>query len=65
MTGSMVVELGDAFNVPVGGERTPRNKAENSPKKVSIEFGESRTSDMKVLLFGKHKFSIKLNVHNV
>ncbi|KMT08528.1 hypothetical protein BVRB_6g138110 [Beta vulgaris subsp. vulgaris] len=52
-----------ASNVPVGGERTPRNKAENLPKKVSIEFGESGTSDMKVLLFGKHGFSVKLNVH--
>jgi len=45
------------------GERTPRNKAENLPRKVSIEFGEAATSDMKVVLFGKHGFSVKLNVH--
>lgn len=53
-----------ATTVPVGGERTtPRSKGENLPKKVSIEFGESGTSDMKVMLFGKHGFSVKLNVH--
>ncbi|KAL2905669.1 hypothetical protein RDABS01_004379 [Bienertia sinuspersici] len=53
-----------ATNVSGGGERGPsRNKVENLPKKVSIEFGESGTSDMKVVLFGKHGFSVKLNVH--
>lgn len=45
------------------GERTPRNRADNLPRKVSIEFGKVGTSDMKVVLFGKHGFSVKLNVH--
>ncbi|XP_021718537.1 BTB/POZ domain-containing protein At3g50780-like [Chenopodium quinoa] len=53
-----------ASNVAEGVERTTnRNKSESLPKKVSIEFGESGTSDMKVVLYGKHGFSVKLNVH--
>ncbi|CAO2830631.1 unnamed protein product [Amaranthus hypochondriacus] len=52
-----------ASNVGVGGERIPKQKTESLPKKVSIEFGEAGTSDMKVVLYGKHGFSVKLNVH--
>ncbi|CAK9158732.1 unnamed protein product [Ilex paraguariensis] len=44
-------------------ERTPRSKIENVPRKVSIEFGEPRTSDLKVILHGKQGFSVKLGVH--
>ncbi|XP_074309119.1 BTB/POZ domain-containing protein At3g50780 [Silene latifolia] len=50
-------------NLPVGGDKTAKNKGENLPRKVSIEFGESGTSDVKVVLYGKHGFSVKLNVH--
>ncbi|GMH06459.1 hypothetical protein Nepgr_008299 [Nepenthes gracilis] len=44
-------------------ERIPRANTENLPRKVSIEFGELGTSDMKVVLFGNHGFLVKLNVH--
>ncbi|XP_059645244.1 BTB/POZ domain-containing protein At3g50780 [Cornus florida] len=44
-------------------ERTPRPKIENLPRKVSIEFGEPGTSDLKVLLLGRHGFAVKLSVH--
>lgn len=47
----------------IADERSTRSKVENLPKKVSLEFGESGTSDMKVVLIGKHGFSVKLNVH--
>lgn len=44
-------------------ERAPRHKIENLPRKVAIEFGEPGTSDMKVVLMGKHGFYVKLSVH--
>ncbi|KAF5791826.1 putative chromatin remodeling & transcription regulator BTB-POZ family [Helianthus annuus] len=36
---------------------------ENLPRKVSIEFGEAGTGDLKVVLFGKQGFIVKLSVH--
>lgn len=53
----------DQSEMPVSGERTPRNNMGSYPRKVSIEFGEPGTSDLKVVLFGKHEFSVKLDVH--
>ncbi|KAK4367683.1 hypothetical protein RND71_011475 [Anisodus tanguticus] len=47
----------------VPAERTPRSKTENVPKKVSIEFGEPGTSDLRVIMLGKQGFTVKLNVH--
>lgn len=47
----------------VVNERTSRPKIENLPRKVSIEFGEPGTSDLKVVLLGKQGFTVKLNVH--
>ncbi|XP_016494291.1 BTB/POZ domain-containing protein At3g50780-like [Nicotiana tabacum] len=47
----------------VPAERTPRSKVENVPRKVSIEFGEPGTSDLRVILLGKQGFTVKLNVH--
>ncbi|OWM84581.1 BTB/POZ domain-containing protein At3g50780 [Punica granatum] len=44
-------------------ERTPRPKTEHLPRKVSIEFGESGTSNMKVVLMGRQGFCVKLSVH--
>lgn len=41
----------------------PRPKIENLPRKVSIEFGDPGTSDLKVVLFGNQGFSVKLSVH--
>ncbi|CAN0911937.1 BTB/POZ domain-containing protein At3g50780 [Linum grandiflorum] len=46
-----------------GSDRGPRPKVENPPRKVAIEFGEPGTSDLKVILLGKHGFSVKLSVH--
>ncbi|GAV68270.1 hypothetical protein CFOL_v3_11773 [Cephalotus follicularis] len=51
------------INVPVVPDRTPRTKVESLPRKVAIEFGEPRTSDMKVVLLGKQGFCVKLSVH--
>lgn len=44
-------------------ERIPRPKVESLPRKVAIEFGEMGTSDLKVVLIGKHGFTVKLSVH--
>ncbi|KAF3637644.1 BTB/POZ domain-containing protein [Capsicum annuum] len=52
-----------AVTASVPAERTPRSKTENVPKKVSIEFGEPGTSDLRVILLGKQGFTVKLNVH--
>lgn len=52
-----------AVSAPVAPERTPRPKADHLPRKVSIEFGEPGTSDMKVILLGKQGFCVKLSVH--
>ncbi|GAB4847093.1 hypothetical protein Ancab_026103 [Ancistrocladus abbreviatus] len=57
-----VVDIPDT-NAAVAAERMPRTKNENLPRKVSIEFGEPGTSDMKVVLFGKTGLSVKLNLH--
>ncbi|GFQ01915.1 BTB/POZ domain-containing protein at3g50780 [Phtheirospermum japonicum] len=40
-----------------------RPKPENAPKKVTVEFGEPGTSDLKVILLGKQGFAVKLSVH--
>ncbi|KAI4314896.1 hypothetical protein L6164_027759 [Bauhinia variegata] len=44
-------------------ERAPRPKIENLPRKVAIEFGEPATCDLKVVIFGKQGFCVKLSVH--
>ncbi|KAF7809766.1 BTB/POZ domain-containing protein [Senna tora] len=46
-------------------ERAPagRSKIENLPRKVAIEFGEAGSCDVKVVLFGKQGFCVKLSVH--
>lgn len=44
-------------------DRPQRPKSEHIPRKVSIEFGESGTSDMKVVLIGRQGFCVKLSVH--
>ncbi|KAL8124794.1 BTB/POZ domain-containing protein At3g50780-like [Apium graveolens] len=41
---------------------TPRPKIE-MPRKVTIEFGEPGSSDLKVVLHGKQGFTVKLSVH--
>ncbi|KAK9067122.1 hypothetical protein SSX86_014447 [Deinandra increscens subsp. villosa] len=49
-------------------ERTagrPNSSTENLPRKVSIEFGEPGTGDLRVVLFGKQGFIVKLSVHKV
>ncbi|CAA0814333.1 BTB/POZ domain-containing protein [Striga hermonthica] len=38
-------------------------KPENQPKKVTIEFGEPGSSDLKVILLGKQGLYVKLSVH--
>lgn len=40
-----------------------RSKGESLSRKVSIEFGEPGSSDLKVVLRGKHGFVVKLIVH--
>ncbi|KAI4386722.1 hypothetical protein MLD38_004630 [Melastoma candidum] len=48
---------------PVVQERSPRPRSDHLLRKVSVEFGERRTSDMKVILVGKQGFCVKLSVH--
>ncbi|XP_073293935.1 BTB/POZ domain-containing protein At3g50780-like [Primulina huaijiensis] len=50
-------------NAPVKNERTPRPKLENVPRKLTIEFGEPETSDLKLILLGKQGLTVKLSVH--
>ncbi|XP_071915394.1 BTB/POZ domain-containing protein At3g50780-like [Coffea arabica] len=50
-------------SLPSITERTLRVKTENVQRKVSIEFGEPGTSDLKVILLGKQGFAVKLSVH--
>ncbi|KAL6587623.1 hypothetical protein OROMI_000601 [Orobanche minor] len=38
-------------------------KPENTPRKVTVEFGEPGTSDLKVILVGKQGLAVKLIVH--
>lgn len=52
-----------AVAAPAAPERPPRPKPDHLPRKVSIEFGEPGTSDMKVILLGKQGFCVKLSVH--
>uniref|UniRef100_A0A5B7B5F4 BTB domain-containing protein n=1 Tax=Davidia involucrata TaxID=16924 RepID=A0A5B7B5F4_DAVIN len=51
------------LSASVVSERAPRPKIENLPRKVSIEFGEPGTSDLKVVLLGRQGFAVKLSVH--
>ncbi|KAA8547297.1 hypothetical protein F0562_003839 [Nyssa sinensis] len=51
------------LSASVVSERMPRQKIENLPRKVSIEFGEPGTSDLKVVLLGRQGFAVKLSVH--
>lgn len=53
--------LGAALVAERTGVRT--QNAENLPRKVAIEFGEHGTGDLKVVLFGKQGFIVKLSVH--
>ncbi|CAH9102183.1 unnamed protein product [Cuscuta epithymum] len=50
-------------SVPVETDQTPHPNIMNVPKKVSIEFGESGSSDVRVVLIGKQGLAVKLNVH--
>lgn len=52
-----------SVSTSVGTERGPHPKIENVARKVSIEFGEPGTSDLRVILLGKQGFAVKLNVH--
>lgn len=52
-----------SVSTSVATERTPHPKIENVARKVSIEFGEPGTSDLRVILLGKQGFAVKLNVH--
>ncbi|GER51364.1 BTB/POZ domain-containing protein [Striga asiatica] len=47
-------------NPSVPSEKSHR---ENPPKKVTIEFGEPGSSDLKVILLGKQGLYVKLSVH--
>lgn len=44
-------------------ESTTKPKIENIQRKVSIEFGEPGTSDLKVVVLGKQGFTVKLSTH--
>ncbi|XP_057768469.1 BTB/POZ domain-containing protein At3g50780 [Salvia miltiorrhiza] len=52
-----------APNASLTNEKAPRSRPENAPRKVTIEFGEPGTSDLKVILFGKQGVAVKLSVH--
>ncbi|KAL0461508.1 UNVERIFIED_CONTAM: BTB/POZ domain-containing protein [Sesamum latifolium] len=51
------------LNAPSMNEKAPRPKLENVPRKVTIEFGEPGTSDLRVILLGKQGLAVKLSVH--
>ncbi|KAL0424568.1 UNVERIFIED_CONTAM: BTB/POZ domain-containing protein [Sesamum radiatum] len=51
------------LNAPSINEKAPRPKLENVPRKVTIEFGEPGTSDLRVILLGKQGLAVKLSVH--
>ncbi|KAJ3674387.1 hypothetical protein LUZ60_005003 [Juncus effusus] len=36
---------------------------ESQPKKISVGFGQSETSDLKVILYGKENLAVKMSVH--
>lgn len=50
-------------NTSIVVERPVKPNSDNSRRKVAIEFGESGTSNLKVVLCGKQGFSVKLSVH--
>lgn len=53
-----------ALGASLVAERTSsRPNQENLPRKVSIEFGESGTGDLKLVLMGRQGFIVKLSVH--
>lgn len=57
-------DTADATVTPsIATERTLKQNNDNSRQKVSIEFGEPGTSDLKVFLCGKQGFSVKMSVH--
>lgn len=47
----------------LASEKPPRPRPENAPRKVTIEFGEPGTSDLKVILLGNQGVAVKLSVH--
>lgn len=51
------------LNPSLANEKAPRPRPENAPRKVTIEFGEAGTSDLKVILLGKQGLAVKLSVH--
>ncbi|XP_068656847.1 BTB/POZ domain-containing protein At3g50780-like [Aristolochia californica] len=51
------------LNPSLAAERSPKRNADNFQRKVAVEFGESETSDLKVILFGKQGFAVKMSVH--
>lgn len=53
--------LGAALVAERAAGRPP--STENLPRKVSIEFGEPGTGDLRVVLFGRQGFIVKLSVH--
>lgn len=53
----------DAAAAVTASEKPPRPRPENAPRKVTIEFGEPGTSDLKVILLGKQGVAVKLSVH--
>lgn len=57
------VQRAQGADAPVVNEKAPRSRPENAPRKVTIEFGESGTSDLKVILLGKQGVAVKLSVH--
>lgn len=50
-------------NAPLTNAKPPRPRPENTPRKVTIQFGEPGTSDLKVILLGKQGVAVKLVVH--
>lgn len=51
------------LNASSMNEKASRPRPENVPRKVTIEFGEPGTSDLKVILLGKQGLAVKLSVH--
>ncbi|XP_042508467.1 BTB/POZ domain-containing protein At3g50780-like [Macadamia integrifolia] len=60
--GSLVPD-NSGLNPSVVTEKPSKPKVENLQRKLAIEFGEPGTSDLKVVLFGKPAFSVKMSVH--
>ncbi|KAL6012420.1 hypothetical protein ACLOJK_002908 [Asimina triloba] len=51
------------FNPPVSTEREPKASHQNLHRRVAMEFGDAETRDLKVIISGKHGFSVKMSVH--